>query len=165
MTEELKFTLSELSSFILRAQAATYAGEGGEVESQRPGFRELGYSEDKFEYRDSYAGFYRSRGMEVVRYEGQVVWCSGYGGGMKDGHDLLAAEAFAFLKEAMKAPEAGFVSFRGASNYRLGDWEYVYSQNGDVSEFDGYEEIKKNGEVVFYHHVIGGIVKNLESVS
>ena len=49
-------------------------------------------------YRDSYTGFYRSSGSEVVRYQNQVVWVSNYCGGMAKGMEVKAGETFDFLK-------------------------------------------------------------------
>lgn len=153
---------SVLDEFIKKAQAATYAAGAGEVASERPGFRELVYQEGEYSYRDSYTGFYRSRGMEVVRKDQEVVWTSLYGGGMVDGHEQLAEQTFTFLKEAMKQAAPEF-SVRGPRAFVQGDWEYAYEQFGDTHEFHGYEEISYQGSVVFFHRVIGGSVKHKEN--
>ena len=151
----------ELFGFVDRAGKATYAGDG-KVEKipERPGFIELTYSENDLTYRDSYTGHYRSRGMEVVRKKGVPVWTSMYGGGMVGGKEQLAGETFDFLKRAMSAGEPGFASFRGPHTFQDGEWKYTYKQEGDVNEFNGYEEIYYQGELVFFHRVIGGLVKN-----
>ena len=151
----------ELYEFIDRAGKETYAGGGiPEEEPERSGFIELVYHDGDFLYRDSYTGYYRSRGMEVVRYKGEIVWTSSYGGGMVEGKEDLAHEAFGFLKKAMSADEEGFESFRGPHEFEEQDWKYSFDQEGDVSEFSGYEEIYHKGELVFFHRIIGGIVKN-----
>lgn len=155
---------STLNDFIKNAQAATYAGGGGEVASERPGFRELTYQEGEYSYRDSYAGFYRSRGMEVVRKGQDIIWTSLYGGGMVEGHSQLADQTFAFLKTAMQQDSPEF-SVRGPQVFIQGDWEYTYEQFGDLHEFHGYEQISYQGNVVFFHRVIGGDVQHKSLIS
>lgn len=153
---DFSFTLRELYNFIDKAGKATYAGGGKEVEPERKDFHELEYEQGDFYYRDSYAGHYRSRGMETVRYKGEPVWASLYGGGMVEGKENLANQTFEFLKKAMSNEEKGFESLRGPHEFLDGDWKYVYDQTGDIYEFSGYEEIFFKGELVFFHRIIGG---------
>jgi hypothetical protein len=154
------FTSQELYEFIDRAGKATWAGDGEKITPEREGFDELEYSEGDFYYRDSFTGYTKSRGTELVRYKGQTVWAASYGGGMVDGKEDIQNECFTFLKKAMSADEDGFQSFRGPHSYKDGDWEYSYIQDGDINEFSGSEEIKYKGELVFYHKMIGGIINH-----
>lgn len=154
----MDFSLEELFTFIDGAGKATYAGGGKYVEPERPGFRELVYTEGNFSYRDSYAGFYRSRGTEVVRWKGKPIWSSLYGGGMVAGSEDLATQTFEFLKKAFRQDETGFQSFRGTHHFVDGEWEYKYTQEGDVTDFVGYEEIHYQGKLVFSHRIIGGFI-------
>lgn len=150
----------ELRKFVFTAGAATYIGGGKEEENpERPGFKELVYIEGDWNYRDSYVGFTRSRGMEVVRYQETPVWSTSYGGGMAKGKENLAKETFSFLKKAMLAKDKNTFSARGPLNFKDGDWKYKYSQDGDIEEFNGYEEIYFKGELFFFHRIIGGIIK------
>jgi len=152
-----KFSGKELYEFIDKAGKATYAGGGKREEKpERPGFTELVFSEADFSYRDSYTGFYRSRGMEVVRYRDKPVWAALYGGGMVKGNESLAEETFKFLKKAMLVDEKGFKSFRGPYKLEDGNWKYAYSQKGGVDEFSGSEEIYCKSKLVFFHRIIGG---------
>ena len=156
----MQINTQKLREFIARAGADTYAGGGAREENpERKGFVELTYSEGNLGYRDSYTGFYRSRGMELVRQSGEPIWSSLYGGGMIEGKENLASETFTFLKKAMSTDEDGFDSFRGPHELTDGDWKYTYTQEGDVREFNGYEEIHFKGELVFFHRIIGGIIK------
>lgn len=152
----MDYTVDELFAFIDKAGKATYAGGGTYVEPERPGFRELAYEQGDFSYRDSYTGFYRSRGTEVVRWKGKPVWSSLYGGGMTAGNEQFAADTFTFLKHVMLYDEPGFDSFRGPHLYSEGEWEYVYTQEGDTTEFFGYEEIRYQKKTVFTHRIMGG---------
>lgn len=154
----MDFTLEELFTFIDEAGKATYAGGGTYAEAERPGFKELTYAKGNFTYRDSYAGFYRSRGTEVVRHKGIPMWASLYGGGMVAGFEHLAGDTFTFLKQVMLHDEAGFDSFRGPHQFAEGQWKYTYTQEGDVSDFNGYEKIYFQKNVVFTHRIIGGFI-------
>ncbi len=149
----------DLFNFIDRAGKATYAG-GGKYEKnpQREGFFELVYLEGDLEYRDSYTGHSRSGGQEVVRQKGKPVWWSGYGGGMVLGKEGLSNLTFEFLKKALAANENGFISLRGPHQFVEGDWKYIYTQEGDVTDFYGYEEIYYKGKRVFWHRAVGGII-------
>lgn len=153
------FSTGDLSNFIKKASANTYAG-GGEYEKvpERPGFLELVFTEGDWSYRDSYTGFYRSSGMEVVRHQNEIIWTSNYGGGMVEGQNELAGQTFDFLKTAMLNKPSDWDSFRGPIALKEGSFEYKYSQTGDVSLFHGEEEIYYQNKLVFFHRVIGGIV-------
>ena len=160
MTER-PFSREQLFEFIDRAGKATYAGGGQESEKpERPDFKELEYVEGEWSYRDSYAGYYRSRGMEIIRFKGKPVWASMYGGGMINDKEELADLTFNFLKKAMSTDEENFLSFRGPRELEDGEWRYKYDQDGDVFEFSGYEEIYYQGELVFFHRIIGGVIDN-----
>jgi hypothetical protein len=158
------YTTDELYAFISRASAATYAG-GGSYEKvvERPGFLEMVYRDNNWHYRDSYTGFYRSSGSEVVRYQNRVVWVSNYCGGMAKGKETLASEVFNFLKKAMLAKPSNKQSSRGPDHFEEGVWQYSYQQKGDVLSFSGYEEITKDGTPVFSHEIIGGIIVGKQS--
>lgn len=153
---DFSFTPHELYKFIDKAGKATYAGDGKEVEPERKAFHELDFQEGDFYYRDSYAGHYRSRGMEIVRFQEKPVWASLYGGGMAEGKENLANQTFEFLKKVMSQDEKDFQSFRGPNKFGEREWEYTYQQKGDVYEFNGYEEIYYKDDLVFFHRIIGG---------
>ena len=154
----------ELFQFIKRAAKATYAGGGKYEENpERPGFNELVYTEGEYSYRDSYTGFIRSRGMEVVRQNNKPLWSSLYGGGMVEGKAEMASQTFGFLRRAISSTETGFLSFRGPHNFKDTDWEYKYTQEGDVNEFSGYEEIYYKQSIIFFHRIIGGIIRHISS--
>jgi hypothetical protein len=150
-----------LFDFVDRAMKATYAGGGSyEEHPERPGFFELVYDQEApWVYRDSYTGHSRSGGQEVVRLDGIPVWWSGYGGGMVAGKEDLSNQTFAFLKKALSQDEAGFDSLRGPQHFSEDEWEYTYTQEGNITDFYGYEEISYQGEKVFWHRAVGGILK------
>ena len=67
-------------------------------------------------------------------------------------------ETFGFLKKAFLTDEPQFQTFRGPQSLKEGDWEYSYKQEGDIEEFTGYEEIRHQGKLVFFHRMIGGVI-------
>jgi len=153
------FTEDQLFRFVDKAGKSTYPTLGVETVSPgKSGFKELTFSEGDFSYTDSYSGYYRSRGTELVRFKNQPVWMQLYGGGMVEGKESIAEMTFTFLKKAFLADEDNFKSFRGPHRLRDGDWLYTYQQDGNIFEFWGYEEISYKSELVFFHRTIGGII-------
>lgn len=151
--------LQELNHFIGKASKATYAGGGGKTKSQRSGFNELEYREGDWYYRDSYTGFIRSWGQEVVWYKDNPFWSCLYGGGMYHASTELAHQTFEFLKQALSAGEKeGSFQPRGPSDYSNGGWQYICEVFGSVEKFHGNETITHNGMTVFTHDFIGGLV-------
>ena len=71
----------------------------------------------------------------------------------------FAHETFDFLKKALSAGEKkSEFQPRGPKLFIAGDWRYVCDWSGDISKFKGYEEISFNGESVFTHDFLGGLV-------
>jgi hypothetical protein len=155
------YLLKTLNGFLGRASKATYAGGGGETESWRTGFKELEYRERDLYYRDSYSGFLRSWGQEVVWQNDKPVWSCLYGGGMTNKHldSEFAEKTFSFLKNALSAgdKESAFQP-RGPKELSDGDWQYECMVEGNIDKFSGHESISYNGEVVFTHDFFGGLV-------
>lgn len=153
--------LVKLNGFLGRASRATYAGGGGEVEPWRKGFKELEYRENDWYYRDSYAGYLRSWGQEVVWHNDKPAWTCLYGGGMTEGNmnSDLADKTFSFLKKVLSSgdKETTFQP-RGPKELSEGDWQYQCEITGTIEQFSGHESISYNGDVVFNHDFFGGIV-------
>jgi len=154
--------LIELNGFLGKASKATYAGGGGEVESWRTGFKELEYRENDWYYRDSYTGYLRSWGQEVVWHNDKPVWTCLYGGGMTENHmdSEFADKTFNFLKKVLSAgdKETTFQP-RGPKEYSDNNsWYYQCELEGNIDKFNGHESISYNGKVVFTHDIFGGLV-------
>lgn len=160
----MNYTLVQLNEFLGKVSLETYAGDGPETETQRPGFIELEYQDGDFTYRDSYTGFLTSAGQEVVWYQGRPVWTQQYGGGMEPKYQndgAFAHQSFSFLKKALSQGEkkAAFQP-RGPKEFKDGDWEYYCDWSGDITRFEGKEKILYKGEPVFYHVFSGGRLKH-----
>lgn len=132
----MKFTLQHLFDFVDLAGRSTYAsGKPPEFTSERRGFKEYTFAKGPWSYRDSYAGFTRSAGQEVVSFDGEIVWSNSYCGGMTAGKEQLAKETFTFLKQALSQDEGAFQSLRGPERYTVDDWEYSTLRKGPSTTF------------------------------
>ena len=153
--------LTELNGVLGRASKVTYAGGGGEVKPWRKGFKELEYREKDWYYRDSYTGYLRSWGQEVVWHNDKPAWTCLYGGGMTENHmdSDLADKTFTFLKRVLSAgdKEAIFRP-RGPRELSDGSWKYRCQLEGDIKKFSGHEFIRYDNEIVFIHDFSGGLV-------
>lgn len=156
----MEFDLTQLAKFLVKAKTQTYAGDGKEILSQRPGFAELEFKDGDFEYRDSYSGFFQAPGQEVVRYKGKPIWAMAYSGGMEKkyhGDSEFARKTFSFLKQALLRIEES-EPFRGPDNLKEGDYEYINKVEGDIINFSGKEQILYKSERVFAQDYIGGLI-------
>lgn len=157
----MRSDLNQLYAFIQKAGRSTYATSGVDSTSyDESGCKVLKYSEGDYHYTDTYTGFFKSRGQEVVRHNDTPIWIASYGGGMTVEDKELALATFGFLKKAFLTDDAAMQSFRGPRSLKDGDWTYTYQQEGDITEFSGYEEIHHKGKLVFFHRIIGGLVIN-----
>ncbi len=151
--------MDELFNFVDLAGKSTYAsGKPPEQNSERAGFIEFRFSQGDWSYLDSYTGHTRSAGQEIVKFQGTIVWMQSYCGGMTSGNTDKAEDTYAFLKAALSQPELSFQSLRGPSSFTKGEWEYRYSQDGNIDNYSGYEEILFKGGVAFFHRAIGGVI-------
>jgi hypothetical protein len=157
-----KNLIQKLNLFLGKATLNTYAGGGAEVDPEEQGFKELEYQEGEWYYKDSYAGFFQSWGREVVWHNNKPLWNQIYGGGMSkkfQSDTKFAHETFDFLKKALSAGEKqeNFQP-RGPDKFIIGDWEYNCKWVGDITKFNGHEQILFKKEVVFTHDFLGGLI-------
>jgi len=161
----MKISLNELANFIIEAKKNTYAIGNKNVVSERKNFDELEYNKGKWNYRDSYYGFFRAPGQEFVRFEDEPIWAMAYNGGMREEFldDIdFAKKTYSFLKKALALVDKKR-PFRGPTNFKEGDFVYEDSSIGDLKEFKGTEIIFYKGKEVFRQDYIGGIVINKKS--
>ena len=85
--------MDALEDFIIRAKAATYAGDGAPAVSCRPGSHDLSFEDGDFHYLDSYFGGTDFSGQEVVWQDGRPVWAMGYHGRVLRDDLITGAEA------------------------------------------------------------------------
>lgn len=166
--QKLPFSLEELQAFLSKAAFATYAGDQ-KPDDETPnftvspeGFKVYQFSEGRFSYTDTYAGFFQSFGQEIICFDRRAVWVQNYGGGMREGFQLdveLAHKTFTFLKKAMSQKEGGFQP-RGPKLFDDGTFYYSVVWTGDISRFSGSERICISEEgIVFEHQFFGGLIQ------
>lgn len=159
-SENIMIDIKELTRFLVKAKVNTYAINGKEIPSQRPGFKELEFIEGNWEYRDSYTGFYFAPGQEIVRFKGKPVWAMSYNGGINEKYHSnldFAKQTYKFLKEALKRVEESR-PFRGPKNFKQEGYEYVDKSEGDIRFFRGTEKIFYKGKEVFIQDYLGGLI-------
>ncbi|GAA0609271.1 hypothetical protein HPO96_28970 [Kribbella sandramycini] len=148
----------ELETFVVRAKAATYAGDGGFAESGRPGAHDLRFVDGELSYLDSYYGDADFLGQEVVHASGRPVWGMNYYGYLLQPERLTAAAAGRLIKQALSALYAEG-RFLGGFSYRDGDLTYVDENSGDFARFEGTEYISGAGGAVYYRlRYHGGLI-------
>lgn len=169
----LRIDFKELASVLVEVKRKGYAGGGQEIpqdEVQRPGFKEIVVEarrgKRRYEYRDSYAGFFSAPGDEVVRMGGFKIpiWFMSYSGGMTYefmGDVEFAKEAFAFLKQALQLveesrPFRGPEILTGSGTFR--DWHYENASEGSLTNFRGEERIYHMDLLAFEQTYHGGLV-------
>lgn len=159
----MTLNLEALTAFVVKAKKTAYAGDGAEVPAdkiQTPGFKELSFTEGKWEYRDSYAGYFLAPGREVVWFQGVPVWMMAYAGGMTSNHrkdQSFAKQTFTFLKQALSQVSINR-PFRGPLHFVDGDYSYSDIFSGTMTEFTGREHILYQGNKVFQQRYIGGLI-------
>lgn len=144
--------LENLGEFIIEAGKNGWAAEAPKVETpQRPGFKELAYQRDEWEYRDSYAGYYMGPGSSVVYYKERPVWYMSYGGqGQDQRYYDLAKATYVFLRKALmhphpKLPVRGPLSYENPESNKM----YWFDFEGDLSCGSWSELILDNHVQVF----------------
>ena len=160
----MQYIATELNKFFGAAALATYAGGGAYSNGLDKGFNELEYRDGEWRYRDSFVGYFKSFGREVVWFKDKPVWNQHYGGGMETDYvqdKTFVEKTFAFLKQALTSgeKEKAFQP-RGPKEFVLGDWEYRSGFTGNIAKFCGNEEILFKNKRVFSHHFFGGAVVN-----
>ena len=155
MTE---LSLEQLESFIIKAKAATYAGNGKRVQPTRPGSIDLSYEEGDLAYRDSYFGTGDFIGEEVVWYKGDPVWAMNYYGYILVPEELSAEESGKVIKESLTAlySEGRFLSgFKHQTSLGI----YIDTNVGDVSNFHGMEWTERGGKRLYELRYHGGLIE------
>ncbi len=140
----------ELLSFLARASRETYAGYGEEAAPSRPSSHDYHYREGNLLYVDTWLGGQRFAGEEAVWRDGTAVYAMNYCG--RTLHPDFSGD---FLKAALRAaPEER--PFRGPARYQDGENVYECTIEGSIDWFQGYEEIRFQGEKVYECFFHGG---------
>lgn len=142
----------EVINFLIRAKKATYAGYGNECNSSRKGSHDLEYSEGDLYYYDTYLGSEKFTGEEALWIKDKPVWSMNYSG-------RITGEGFSggFLKSALSNARQD-MPYRGPMVFREGAYSYHCKVDGDMTWFQGYEEIFLEDRKIYECHFHGGVV-------
>jgi hypothetical protein len=154
-----RMNLDELNTFIVRAKAATYVGNGEHISACRPGSHDLRFEEDRWAYHDSYFGGSDFIGEEVVYFEGTPVWAMNYYGRILRADLLSAAQAGQMIKASLSRMYRED-RFLGGFEHTEQDLTYVDASNGTVDCFRGRELIRRGQVTAYELEYHGGLIKN-----
>jgi hypothetical protein len=153
------FELNELNTFIVRAKAATYVGNGEHVTSCRPGSHDLRFSDGRWDYHDSYFGGSDFIGEEVVYFDAKPIWAMNYYGRILRDDLLTAAQAGQMIKTSLSRLYRE-ERFLGGFEHVENDLTYVDINEGDTDSFHGREFIHCAKELAYELVYHGGLIKD-----
>lgn len=146
----------EILDFLKRAHGVGWPqGVTPTTKRELPGFSDVLFAEGEWSYHDLFGGATADIGFEVIFFSGEPVWGIAYRGGVT-GLDPVADDVFAFLVEAMRAPNDMSLPLRGPGEYIRNDWCYRYRVHGGVSSFLGVERIYYRGVLCYERLQVGG---------
>jgi len=143
----------DLPQFLVKAKIATYASEATEM-ALEDGAKELTFQNGEFKYRDRYYGTNPFVGQEIVWKNNRLIWSMNYFGKILSGV-VSEKEVYKFLQRAMKQVKEDR-PFRGSSNFKIDDFEYIDESTGDVNNFIGTERILFKEEEIYRLNYHGG---------
>jgi hypothetical protein len=151
-------SLPDLHTFIVKAKAATYVGDGQKSPACRPGSHDLTYTDAPFAYLDSYFGGTDFIGQEVVYYQDEPVWAMNYYGYIIRPDLIEGATAGQVIKASLSAMyrEGRFL---GGFEFSVKEYTYTDTSDYDFTHFTGKEWITHAGIRVYELVYGGGLVK------
>jgi Domain of unknown function (DUF5680) len=153
------FALDKLHTFIVKAKANTYAGNGTPSLSYRPHSHDLQFHENDFSYMDSYFGGTDFLGQEVVYYKGEPIWAMNYYGRILEPNLINSREAGKIIKESLTELYKS-KRFLGGFEHTTTLGIYTDTNEGSVESFVGKEWISKANTKVYELVYHGGMIKN-----
>jgi len=151
--------LETLHTFIVRAKAATYVGDGQPAQACRPGSHDLKFSDGNWSYLDSYFGGRDFLGEEVVYFKDKPVWAMNYYGSILL-PDLITPEQAGHIIKASLSLLYTEKRFLGGFTHTEGEYDYNDTNEGDPARFKGKETIVRQGRVAYELVYHGGLVKD-----
>jgi Domain of unknown function (DUF5680) len=148
--------VNKLQEFLVKAHKATYASNEKGVVNES-GAEQYNFSEDEFEYIDTYHGGANFTGFEIAKENGAPVWgMSYYGHFLSDDFDK---DAFSVFFKSMLSKTTPGILVRGPKKWKKKEWSYRYSFKGSFGDFSAEEIIRYKGKKVFQTRLNGGLIK------
>ena len=149
----------ELNAFIVLAKAATYVGDGEQVEPCRLGSHDLRFEDDPWTYHDSYFGGGDFIGEEVVYFEGRPVWAMNYYGCILREDLITPAQAGKMIKASLSRMYREN-RFLGGFEHTQEGFTYIDRNDGTIERFIGNESIRRGQETAYELDYHGGLIKD-----
>jgi hypothetical protein len=150
--------IEDLRAFLVAARQHAYAGEGGDASPTVSGARQFEFAGGRWRYHDLSVGAERLAGQEIVYQDESPVWTMVYAGGRWPDAELDTAEIYRFLRSALLA-EVEHCRLPGRSLFGEEELRYISTGAGDLAWFEGNEEIRYLGGVVYRLVYSGGWVR------
>jgi hypothetical protein len=148
-----------LASFLRAANKSTYANkDASKTTSTRLWSEDYHFEQDDLIFHDTYFGDRDFIGEEIVYKDGKPVWGMNYYGYVLK-PSTSEKEVYGFLKKALLQEYSDAIPVRGASVYSECGWKYTNKQEGDLSRFNGTEDIYKDDKLVYCAHYHGGAIE------
>jgi hypothetical protein len=151
--------IQALNSFIVRAKAATYVGDGEHTAPCRTGSHDLRFTDGEWSYHDSYFGGTDFIGEEVVYFGEKPVWAMNYYGRILRDDLLSGAEAGQMIKASLSRmyTEGRFL---GGFEHTDHDLTYIDTSEGGPERFHGRELIRRGQELAYELLYHGGLIRD-----
>jgi hypothetical protein len=149
--------LQDLNTFIVRAKAVTYVGDGQPIPPCRPGSHDLSFTDGDWAYIDGYFGGRDFIGEEVVYFKGKPVWAMNYYGRILRSDLLTPSQAGQVIKASLSKMYAEG-RFLGGFEYQHEGFTYTDTSAGEATSFRGQEYISRNGETAYELLYHGGLI-------
>ena len=141
----------DFKEFLIEAKVKCYAS-GREPKIFESGKKGLRHIDDIWRYEDTWyqrGNLFVSR--ELVFKDNELIWSMSTQGGGDEKYNH-------FLTEALRNPDKDF-PIRGPKNFRSAEDEkifYLLDANGDINDFNAYERLFYDGNLVHKAKCIGG---------
>lgn len=147
--------MNKIIDFLITARTKTYAGNMGSVEPLLLGSKQLEYSKDNMLYRDIYnIGKGKFVGLETIYLDDKPVWSMSYYGNFEK---MKEEDIDRILRKAL-TDRVEEVRLWNEVEYKIDDNVYKNVGVGDEEEFNGGEEIIKDGEVVYFFYYASALI-------
>lgn len=153
----MPFDLESLEAFLIRAKALTYASDGHLAAPSRKGAIDRIFQQGSFVYRDSLFDGQMAIGQEMVWFEDLPIWGENYYGQIHR-PDVISPEMLDQILRRSMENMYHELRFLGAYRHEYEGYVYLDTNTGDMNQFQGLQEITKDGKQVFTMYYHGGSI-------
>lgn len=155
-TKPVKNTIKELDDLIrfkTKASKTIHAPFINEAEGLRLGSHDYRYEEGIFVYTNKFFGTEQYSGEEIIYRKDRAIFAMNY-----MSHVIKDSFHEEFLREALHATTIE-TPYRGPELYQSGEYIYKCKVFGNITWFQGYEDISRKAEKVYKCCFHGGVLR------